>query len=190
MKDDLPFGQLPVLEIESADGEKRTVTQSDAILRYFGKLAGLYPKDEVVAMEVDEMLSIFDDLADPIILTVMGAVKALVSDDTAWTDVEKIAIRKRWLDQKVPKFMGHIENTLKKSSSGWLVGDSASIADLRFYCELGWFTGGILDGIPPTLLDDYPACVALMEKVKTLEGIKKWMDQYSKPYATFDFKHE
>ena len=36
----VPFGQVPVLHVDGVQ-----VTQSDAILRYAGKLAGLYPTD-------------------------------------------------------------------------------------------------------------------------------------------------
>jgi glutathione S-transferase len=88
----------------------------------------------------------------------------------------------------LPKFLGKIENTLKASTSGWLVGDGATIADIRLYVDLTWIAGGILDGVPTSALDDYPCCVALMEKVKSMEQIKDWTDKYSKPYDTFDFK--
>ena len=39
-KADTPFGGLPVLEVDGA-----TVSQSNGINRYVGKLAGLYPSD-------------------------------------------------------------------------------------------------------------------------------------------------
>lgn len=38
-KDELPLGQLPILEIESG-GKKLVIPQAHAILRYFGKLGG------------------------------------------------------------------------------------------------------------------------------------------------------
>mmetsp|Transcript_12560 Transcript_12560/g.18846 ORF Transcript_12560/g.18846 Transcript_12560/m.18846 type:complete len:86 (+) Transcript_12560:1336-1593(+) len=38
LKPTLPNGQLPVLEIESEDGSKNIIGQSDAILRYVGKI--------------------------------------------------------------------------------------------------------------------------------------------------------
>ena len=39
LKDELPLGQLPILEIEK-DGDKIVISQAHAILRYFGKLGG------------------------------------------------------------------------------------------------------------------------------------------------------
>ncbi|EFJ52619.1 hypothetical protein VOLCADRAFT_85784 [Volvox carteri f. nagariensis] len=46
----MPFGQVPVLELE--DG--RMLTQSSAIDRYVAKLAGLYPDDPLQAALADQ----------------------------------------------------------------------------------------------------------------------------------------
>ncbi len=46
MKETLPFGQLPTLKI----GGSVTVCQSGAILRYAGKLSGLYPSEPLEAI--------------------------------------------------------------------------------------------------------------------------------------------
>ena len=47
LKQSLPFKQLPILEIGS--GCSVVAGQSTAILRYVGKLAGLYPEDALEA---------------------------------------------------------------------------------------------------------------------------------------------
>ena len=52
-----PLNQVPVLQI----GE-RVVTQSDAITRYAGKLAGLYPQDELQALLCDEVMGGLEDV--------------------------------------------------------------------------------------------------------------------------------
>lgn len=52
-----PFGSVPVLDI---DGER--FAQSCAILRYVGKLAGLYPEDPVAALRVDMALDSIEEL--------------------------------------------------------------------------------------------------------------------------------
>jgi glutathione S-transferase len=172
----MPFDQLPLLQMMETDGTSRTITQSDAILRYFGKLAGLYPTDEVLALEVDELVNILQDTITPLAMTVRGAVKTHIKD-TDWTPEEKIQIRERWFATDLPKFLGKIENTLKASTSGWLVGDGATIADIRLYVDLTWIAGGIFDGVPTSFLDDYPCCVALMKKVNSMEKIKDWIEK-------------
>ena len=59
----LAFGQLPVLEVfadAAADADAIAPTaalaQSGAILRYVGKLSGLYPSDPLLAAKVDAIL--------------------------------------------------------------------------------------------------------------------------------------
>ena len=186
-KSSLPLGQLPTLDLDFGD-TKKTLTQSSAVLRYVGKLGGLYPRnDDVTSLEIDEILSILDDLRSPLVLTILGKIKALLSDDTDFTSEEKIEIRTRWLNKTLPRFLGFIEKKISENSSGWVVGESISIADLAVYCELAWFSSGILDGIPANVLDSYPACTQLMQKVKSHEGVKKWMDAYSKPYDNFEY---
>lgn len=186
-KPTFPLGQVPILDMDFGE-TKKTLTQSTSILRYVGKLGGLYPTDDhVTAMEIDEITSILEDMRAPIATTVQGSVKSLLSDETEFTAEEKLAIRKRWVEKSLPHYLGFIEKKLAASSSGWLVGDSLSIADLMLFCELTWFSSGVLDGIPVTVLEPYSGCTALMEKVKGHDGVKKWMDSYSKPYQTFDY---
>merc|ERR1712232_1530557 len=188
-KSTLPFGQLPILTVEYASGKTKTFTQSNSILRYFGKRGGLYPTDDdMEAMEVDSVIDILDDMVDPLRTTVRGAVKSLIRD-TEFTNEEKMDIRKRWI-QKFPIFLNAIETKLKESESGWVAGGSnVTIADLSLYVTLIWIKTGILDGIPTNVIDEYPACLALMEKVTTVEGIKKWKEEYTIPYkSSFDFQ--
>lgn len=189
VKPTLPLGQVPTLDVEMGE-TKKTLTQTSAILRYVGKLGGLYPNDDfVTAMEIDEVLSILDDLRNPLVLTIAGSVKSLLSDETEFTSEEKLAIRNRWVEKTFPVTLGFIEKKITQNeNSEWIVGDSLSIADLTLYCDFAWYFGGILDGVPTDVLDSYPACSKLMENVKSQEGIKKWMDTYSKPYSTFDYE--
>jgi prostaglandin-H2 D-isomerase / glutathione transferase len=49
LKATMPFGQLPVLTIDG----KTHISQSGAILRYVGRLGGLYPTHPVDAALVD-----------------------------------------------------------------------------------------------------------------------------------------
>jgi hypothetical protein len=59
---ELPFGSLPVLDVETAGG-RVSAAQSNAILRFVGRRAGLYPTDDDVrALKVDEALDLGEDL--------------------------------------------------------------------------------------------------------------------------------
>jgi len=103
-------------------------------------------------------------------------------------------IRKRWMEISLPKFLGFVEKTLEgrsESKSGnacWLVGECVTIADISWYADLKWVSSGVLDGIPTSILDDYPNSKALMERVEAVDGIEKWMGKHSKPYSTFEYE--
>ncbi len=60
----LPFGQVPILEIENGP----TIAQSAAILRYIGRYAGLYPTEDfaqaaVIDSLLDEEIDLFTGIA-------------------------------------------------------------------------------------------------------------------------------
>ena len=58
------FSSLPVLEIDGA-----AVTQSNAMCRYIGKMAGLYPEDDLQALYCDEAMDAMEDLMHYIVPT-------------------------------------------------------------------------------------------------------------------------
>jgi len=58
------FNSVPVLEIDGA-----AVTQSNAISRYVGKMAGLYPDDNLQALYCDEAMDALEDLLHYIVRT-------------------------------------------------------------------------------------------------------------------------
>lgn len=62
IQDTLPFGQLPVLEV---DGE--LLAQSVGILHYVGRLTGTYPEDPLAALRCDEIGLSVDDIQAKVI---------------------------------------------------------------------------------------------------------------------------
>jgi glutathione S-transferase len=152
---EFPFGGLPVLDVESESG-KVCAAQSNAILRYAGRLAGLYPDaDPLQALKVDEALDMGEEISQ------------LLGPSLHEPDPErKLAMRKVLAEETLPYWAACIERLLiANGSTGFLVGDSLSVADLKFYWVADFLTGGSLDGIPRTLLDDYPNIMAWQKKV-------------------------
>ena len=56
MKPSTPYGSLPLLEVGG-----KVYAQSEPILRFIGKKAGLYPADDLLALKVDEMMAATHD---------------------------------------------------------------------------------------------------------------------------------
>ena len=61
VRDQYPFQALPVLEVDG-----RVIAQSNTINRYVGKLAGLYPRDDLQAALVDEVMAAIEDVTGKI----------------------------------------------------------------------------------------------------------------------------
>jgi glutathione S-transferase len=152
---EFPFGGLPVLDIETASG-KVCSAQSNAILRFAGRLAGLYPVDDPIqALKVDEALDMGEDINQSI-------GPSLHEPDPD----KKMAMRKQLAEETLPEWAAYFERLLvTNGNTGFIVGNSLTVADLKLYWIVDWLTSGILDGIPTSLFDNYAAVMAWRRNV-------------------------
>lgn len=120
LKSSLPFGTLPVLEIDGM-----TIGQSLVALRYIGNKYGFYPKDPVRAMRTDEvMLYLYD---------VVGKIVPSVFESDA---ARKAEMRKNLAEIALPEALRKIESLLEKNKNGYFIGEALSIPDLMLYGHL------------------------------------------------------
>jgi glutathione S-transferase len=152
---EFPFGGLPVLDVETTSAMVCS-SQSNAILRFAGRLANLYPVDDLLkALKVDEVLDVGEEinlLMDP----------SVMEQDTQ----KKMAMRKVLADQTLPEWMNYLEQLfIRNGSTGFMVGDTLTIADLKLFWIIDWLTSGILDGIPTNLIDNYHNLVAWRKNI-------------------------
>ncbi|GAB5037747.1 glutathione s-transferase [Nannochloropsis oceanica] len=161
-----PFGQLPVLMVEG-----KTISQSQALLRYAGKKAGLYPKDDdLKALLIDEIVGAVEDV-------IAATVPSLKEAD----EEKKMAMRKELAETTYPKWFGLLSKKMEENGSGpYFVGDSLTIADLQAYSTFTWLSSGVLDGVPPTILDAFPRLQAGIKAVGSHEKIKAWNESHQK----------
>jgi glutathione S-transferase len=199
----LPSGVLPILDIvdcsSTSNSKPVVVDQSIAILRYIGKLNGtLYPTDDSLrALQVDRMIDLAEDANTLISMTLVpirGPVALCLVEEgsPSWTAEEVVAIRKRMMDpqagrKNVAFFLQKIEDQLKASTSGYLVGDTVTIADLRVHQLVEWFASGVLDGVDAAeFVRSYPELIALKDKVEALPLVRSFRNKYG---YTYDFEY-
>lgn len=151
----LQFGSFPALEISTSTGVV-SATQSNAILRFVGRQAGLYPADDPVrALKVDEALGFGED------------INHAIGPSMGEKDAERrAAMRKVLREETLPRLAGLLERLLiANGRTGFVVGDSLTVADLKLWWIADKLANGTLDGIPKALLDGYPAIVAWRKNI-------------------------
>jgi glutathione S-transferase len=202
----LPSGVLPVLDIiiddiSEKESKKMVMDQSIAILRYVGRMDGsLYPVDDpLLALQVDRIIDLAEDVNSLISLTVRGPVAlGLVDEESGpWSKEQVLAIRRRMMDRSnntaanknVAFLLQKFEDQLATSTSGYLVGGKVTIADLRVHQLVSWFSSGILDGIGvDSFVESYPKLIALKDRVEAIPSVAAFRKKHGTfKYADFDY---
>lgn len=153
IKPEMPFGQVPVLEI---DGKK--VNQSTAISRHLAKQFGLAGKDEWEALQIDIAVDTIHDLRLRI------STYAYETNEVA--KAEKINVIK----EHVPNYLERLDAQVKKNG-GYLVGGALSWADLTFVSLLEYFNFMMKSD----LIENYKNLKQLEQTVHNVPAIKSYL---------------
>tara|TARA_Y100000741_G_scaffold27644_1_gene19918 strand:+ start:657 stop:1304 length:648 start_codon:yes stop_codon:yes gene_type:complete len=155
----VPFHQLPVIEV---DGE--IIGQTGAIARYCGKISNLYSNDNINAAKIDQIIDAATDITN------------LVSPTIREKDEQKKIEDRLLLKNKLlPRWFRYLENILSESTSDWFVENKMTIADIAMWRLLGWLISGIIDGIPTTIVDNYPKLKNIHTNVHHHPKVQEWM---------------
>jgi len=131
----LRFNSLPVAEIDGV-----TVTQSNALLRYVGKQANLYPSDAKQALYCDEVMDALEDITHYIVPTF-----SMQGDELK-------AARQKLVDGWITTYVRGLGELLKRGGGKYFAGDRLTIADLKAFLITRWLTAGSLDHVPTDLV--------------------------------------
>lgn len=163
----LPFGQVPMLEIDG----KHAMVQSSAIMRYLGKLAGLYPMtDHVLAQRVDAAMDQATDVFTGSTVLTYGLRFAI--------DLSPEAIQKSYAhfnETVLPNHLKKVERFFDASATGWIAGtEEPSPADFVWYCSLTNMADKKEISDENKSLVDFPKLKAFIEKFESLDEIKEY----------------
>lgn len=131
-----PFGQVPTLHVDGV-----LVTQSDAITRYAGKLAGLYPADAYQALLCDEVLSAVEDVTIKLSATFGLTGDALKEARTALV-AGPLTTYLRWLQAQ-----------LQAHGGVFFADGRLTVADLKVFTHVRGLNSGNLDHVPTNLVE-------------------------------------
>jgi glutathione S-transferase len=79
-------------------------------------------------------------------------------------------------DETFPKWLSIFDSQLESNGSGFLVGTSMTVADLKLFCILDNLKSGILDGIPPAITEPYAKLQKLYDTVAKHEKVAAYRE--------------
>ena len=138
LQSSLPFHAVPVLEIDGAP-----VTQSNALCRYVGKMAGLYPEDDLQALYCDEALGAIEDI-DHYIVQTFGL-----------QGEELQQARKELIDRHLSVYLRGLDELLTRGGGQYFADSQLTIADLKVCVEMISLGSGHLDHVPTDLVEQF-----------------------------------
>ena len=143
------FNALPVFEVDGV-----AVTQSNAICRYVGKLAGLYPEDDMQALYCDEVMGALEDLGQR-----LGPTFGMTGEEL------RLA-REQLAGGWIPVFLRGLEQLLVRGGGTWFADNRLTMADLKTFVDTRWLSSGALDHVPTDLVQRHaPGLVEHLERV-------------------------
>ena len=153
-----PFHQLPVIEVDD-----KIIGQTGAIARYCGKVSNLYSDDILKAAKIDQIIDAATDITNVVSPTIREK-----------NEVKKMEDRKVLVNKLLPRWFRYLENLLSEDDSTWFV-EKMTIADIAMWRLLGWLTSGIIDGIPTSVIDDFPKLKNVHHQVHIHPKVQEWM---------------
>ena len=156
MKERMPYGGLPVLELPGSPA----LAHSNAILVLIGRRHGLHPADDVEAARHEGMMQHVEDL------------RATVSPTLRMGDAEKKAAREALVAGFLPAWARAAERNI--TAGPFFGGAKIHVVDLKIYMVVRWFNGGEVDHIPATIFAGYPRLIGVHDAVRDHAGVQSW----------------
>lgn len=158
-----PFGQVPTLEVDGVQ-----VTQCDSILRYAGKLAGLYPTDPVQALLCDEVMYVVEEAS------------VRIGPTFRMTGEEQKAARLALVNGSMPVYLAWLQAQLQAHGGEFFADNRLTVADLKVFVDVRGLNSGRLDHVPTDLVERVaPALNAHMNRVANLPGVQAYYAQFA-----------
>jgi glutathione S-transferase len=160
-----PFGQVPVLHVDGTQ-----VTQSDSILRYVGKLAGLYPSDPFQALLCDEVMFVVEE----------ASMK--LGPTFRMTGEEQKAARLALVNGSIPVYLQWLQHQLLAHGGEYFSDNRLTIADLKVFIDVRGLNSGRMDHVPTDLVEQIaPALNAHMRRIAESEAVSRYYAQFQLP---------
>lgn len=157
-----PFGQVPVMHVDGV-----LVTQSDAMLRYAGKLAGLYPTDAYQALLCDEVAYVVEEAG-----VKLGPTFRMTGD-------EQKAARLALVNSSMPVYLAWLQSQLQAHGGQYFADNRLTVADLKVFVDVRGLNSGRLDHVPSDLVEKVaPALNAHMQRIAQTPAVAQYYAKF------------
>jgi len=158
-RSELRFRAVPALEIDG-----KIVTQSNAIGRYLGNQAGLYPDDPLQALYCDEVCDALEDMTHYIVQTF-----GLKGEDLQ-------RAREQLVETRLKTFITGFDELLQRGGGEYFANNALTMADLKMFVQISGLTSGNLEHIPTDLIEQLaPALLSHQRRVAESDVIKAYL---------------
>lgn len=164
LKPKTPYLSLPLISIDGVE-----YAQSQAILKYIGKLTGLYPTDPKDALLVDEVAYTLIDMA-------RGFFPVL--SNKSLNDDEKSAKTLELVDRYWGGVERRLQNPAVANDGPFILGDQVSVADLGLVNSYNGFKTDLNKIVSDEVLAKYPRMAQIAEAVMNLPAVKEWYQKH------------
>ena len=156
VKPTMPFGQMPVLEV---DGTR--IANSIVIARYLAEEFGLAGSNSFENAQLAGIVEAVNDL--------VAEIRKVNSEKN---EEKKAELQKTFSEKTFPFLLGKLEALSSANDNGYLWGNKLTWADLAFFNISEYIVSA-----DPTGLDAYPSLKKLKETVEALPNIAKWLKE-------------
>ena len=169
-RDNLPYGQVPVLEVDG-----KVYAQSNAILRWAGRQGNLYPVE--IQLECDAVLSCIDDINKNLSPQWYGHALARCPGNgkhfAPLTAQQKEDVQDHLNNDVLPGYFSMLAKQL--DSNPYFCGSMLTIADLKWYVVgSGFMDGTYCEGISKSILKNFPTLIALVDRISDHPRVQEW----------------
>lgn len=157
-----PFGQVPTLQVDGAQ-----VTQCDSILRYAGRLAGLYPTDAYQALLCDEVMYVVEE----------AGVK--LGPSFRMTGEAQKEARMALVTGSMPVYLAWLQKQLLAHGGEYFADNRLTVADLKVFVDVRGLNSGRLDHVPNDLVERVaPALNAHMQRIAQTPAVAQYYAKF------------
>eukprot|EP00761_Pharyngomonas_kirbyi_P011772 gb/GECH01011798.1/.p1 GENE.gb/GECH01011798.1/~~gb/GECH01011798.1/.p1 ORF type:complete len:215 (+),score=63.50 gb/GECH01011798.1/:1-645(+) len=155
-----PFGQIPVVKVDG-----KHLSQSNAILRFFGRKYNLYGKDDDEHYRVDFLMDGIEDWRVPYLRLIYRSENYEEDKKSYVTGAQK-------------KFLGIYESLLKQNADGakYFVGDDITIADYLIFEMID-----LALRLDSNALQDFPLLASYHKRFSERSNIAKYLASGRRP---------